>query len=62
MFEFGKDEEGKDLPKTVISREYSSEWKLGDEIIFRMDDIKPEIVKQARQELTEEDTRIRREI
>ena len=26
-FEFGKDEYGNDLPKTVISREYSSEWK-----------------------------------
>ncbi|CBL25190.1 hypothetical protein RTO_04230 [[Ruminococcus] torques L2-14] len=34
---------------------------IDDEIILRMDDIKPEIVKQARQELTEEDTRIRRE-
>ena len=30
-FEFGKDENGNVLPKTVISREYSSEWKLGDE-------------------------------
>ena len=30
-FEFGKDENGNDLPKTVISREYSSEWKPGDE-------------------------------
>lgn len=30
-FEFGKDENGNDLPKTVISREYSSEWKKGDE-------------------------------
>ena len=30
-FEFGKDEKGNDLPKTVISREYSSEWKKGDE-------------------------------
>mgnify|MGYP000610716940 CR=1 FL=1 len=26
-FEFGKDENGNDLPKTIISREYSSEWK-----------------------------------
>ena len=34
---------------------------VDDEIILRMDDIKPKIVKQARQELTEEDTRIRRE-
>ena len=30
-FEFGKDEEGNDLPKTIISKEYSSEWKPGDE-------------------------------
>lgn len=30
-FEFGKDPEGRDLPKTVISREYSSEWHFGDE-------------------------------
>lgn len=30
-FEFGKDENGNDLPKTVISREYSSEWRPGDE-------------------------------
>ena len=26
-FTFGKDENGNDLPKTVISREYSAEWK-----------------------------------
>ena len=30
-FEFGKDCEGKDISKTVISKEYSSEWKIGDE-------------------------------
>ena len=29
-FEFGKDENGNDLPKTIISREYSSEWKPGE--------------------------------
>ena len=29
-FEFGKDDAGNDIPKTVISREYSSEWKVGD--------------------------------
>ena len=33
-FEFGKDEAGNDLPKTVISREYSSEWKPGDEPVL----------------------------
>lgn len=30
-FTFGKDEDGNDLPKTIISREYSSEWHPGDE-------------------------------
>ena len=39
-FEFGKDEEGKDLPKTVISREYSSEWKPGDEAYYPVNDEK----------------------
>lgn len=39
-FEFGKDEEGHDLPKTVISREYSSEWKPGDEPYYPVNDEK----------------------
>lgn len=39
-FEFGKDENGNDLPKTVISREYSSEWKLGDEPYYPVNDAK----------------------
>ena len=39
-FEFGKDEEGNDLPKTYISKEYSSEWKLGDEPYYPVNDEK----------------------
>lgn len=39
-FEFGKDEEENDLPKTVISREYSSEWKPGDEPYYPVNDEK----------------------
>ena len=39
-FEFGKDEQGNDLPKTVISREYSSEWKPGDEPYYPVNDAK----------------------
>ena len=39
-FEFGKDSEGNELPKTVISREYSSEWKLGDEPYYPVNDEK----------------------
>jgi UDP-galactopyranose mutase len=39
-FEFGKDENGRDLPKTVISREFSSEWKPGDEPYYPINDEK----------------------
>lgn len=39
-FEFGKDEEENDIPKTVISREYSSEWKVGDEPYYPVNDEK----------------------
>ena len=39
-FEFGKDADGNDLPKTVISREYSSEWQPGDEPYYPVNDEK----------------------
>ena len=39
-FEFGKDDDGNDIPKTVISREYSSEWKVGDEPYYPVNDEK----------------------
>lgn len=31
---------GNDLPKTIISREYSSEWKPGDEPYYPVNDAK----------------------
>lgn len=37
-FQFGKDDNGNDLPKTVISKEYSSEWKPGDEPYYPVND------------------------
>lgn len=33
-FEFGKDEKGNDIPKTIISKEYSREWKPGEEAYY----------------------------
>ena len=39
-FQFGKDDDGNDLPQTVISREYSSEWKVGDEPYYPVNDEK----------------------
>ena len=37
-FQFGLDDEGRELPRTVISREYSSEWKPGDEPYYPVND------------------------
>ena len=54
-FEFGKDEEGNDLPKTVISREYSSEWKLGDEPYYPVNDEKNGNLYQEYRKLAEEE-------
>ena len=45
-FEFGKDDEGNDIPKTVISREYSSEWKVGDEPYYPVNNKKNEEVAE----------------
>ena len=39
-FEFGKDAQGNSLPKTVISKEYSSEWQPGDEPYYPVNDAK----------------------
>lgn len=50
-FEFGKDKEGNDLPKTIISREYSSEWKPGDEPYYPVNDAKNSALYQKYKEL-----------
>lgn len=50
-FEFGKDIEGKDLPNTVISREYSIEWKPGDEPYYPVNDKKNEVLYVQYKEL-----------
>jgi UDP-galactopyranose mutase len=39
-FQFGKDDIGNELPKTVISREYSSEWHSGEEPYYPVNDEK----------------------
>ena len=57
-FEFGKDEEGKDLPKTVISREYSSEWKLGDEPYYPVNDEKNSNLYAEYKELAEKEEKV----
>lgn len=57
-FEFGKDKEGNDLPKTVISREYSSEWKLGDEPYYPVNDEKNGKLYEEYKKLAEKEENI----
>lgn len=57
-FEFGKDDEGNDLPKTVISREFSSEWKPGDEPYYPVNDDKNGALYNKYKELAEKETNI----
>lgn len=39
-FEIGKNDNRDEIPTTVISREYSSEWKIGDEPYYPVNDEK----------------------
>ncbi|MBQ9063983.1 MAG: UDP-galactopyranose mutase [Blautia sp.] len=57
-FEFGKDENGEDLPKTVISREYSSEWKPGDEPYYPVNDKKNSTLYEQYKKLSENEKNI----
>jgi UDP-galactopyranose mutase len=57
-FEFGKDDAGNDLPKTVISREYSSEWKPGDEPYYPVNDEKNGALYEEYRKLAEAETKV----
>ena len=57
-FEFGKDENGNDLPKTVISREYSSEWKPGDEPYYPVNDEKNGSLYAQYKELADAESKV----
>ena len=57
-FEFGKDAAGNDLPKTVISREYSSEWKPGDEPYYPVNDEKNGALYVKYKELADQEPKV----
>lgn len=57
-FEFGKDANGNDLPKTVISREYSSEWKVGDEPYYPVNDEKNGILYKKYKALADKEEKV----
>lgn len=57
-FEFGKDSEGNDLPKTVISCEYSSEWKHGDEPYYPVNDAKNSSLYAEYKKIADKETKV----
>ena len=57
-FEFGKDDAGNDIPKTVISREYSSEWKVGDEPYYPVNDEKNGALYQEYKKLADKEQKV----
>ena len=57
-FAFGKDEKGNDLPKTVISKEYSVEWKPGDEPYYPVNDEKNGTLYHAYKALAEKEEKV----
>ena len=57
-FQFGKDDEGNDLPKTVISREYSSTWKPGDEPYYPVNDEKNTALYAQYKALADQESRV----
>ena len=57
-FTFGKDEQGRDLPKTVISREYSFEWHPGDEPYYPVNDEKNSALYQRYKALAEREKKV----
>lgn len=57
-FQFGKDDNGNDLPKTVISREYSSEWKPGDEPYYPVNDEKNSALYQKYKALADKEEKV----
>ena len=57
-FEFGKDDDGNDIPKTVISREYSSEWKVGDEPYYPVNDEKNSALYQEYKKLADKEQKV----
>ena len=58
-FQFGRDEDGREVPKTVISREFSSEWKPGDEPYYPVNNSENCALYQAYRQLAETEKKVR---
>ena len=58
-FTFGRDEDGNDIPGTVISREYSSEWRPGVEPYYPVNDEKNGALYARYRALADAETNVR---
>ena len=57
-FEFGKDADGNDINGTVISREYSKEWSVGDEPYYPVNDDKNNTLYAGYRELADKEDKV----
>ena len=57
-FAFGKDDAGNDLSKTVISREYSAEWKPGDEPYYPVNDEQNNLLYQHYKQFADQEKNV----
>ena len=57
-FTFGKDREGKEIPTTIISKEYSAEWKKGDEPYYPVNDEKNQALYEQYQALSKKEEKL----
>lgn len=57
-FQFGKDENGNDLPKTIISKEFSKEWTKNDEPYYPVNDEKNNTLYLKYKDLAEKEKNV----
>lgn len=57
-FEFGRDDEGREQPGTVISREYSSEWRIGEEPYYPVNDDRNMALYEEYRKLSERENKV----
>lgn len=57
-FQFGKDDQGNEIPKTIISREYPSEWRPGDEPYYPVNNKENELLYQKYRQLADQEEKI----
>ena len=58
-FQFALDDEGNEIPKTVISREYSAEWQPGDEPYYPVNNDETAALYARYKDLAQKETNVR---